>query len=115
MSKKFDLTYINEISLGDDNIKRELISMFAQSSKHYFTEIRHACNNGYWETFHKLTHSYISEIGMFKPNTHIKNMMNILFNYKGEKNKLEEILVIVQELESQIEKIIISLTSEFAE
>ena len=102
MSKIIDLSYLNEISGGDNSFIKEMLELYVNTTATESALYKDLLSNGDYEGIGHLAHKMKAPIQMLGAND-LFNLMRSLEKYGKEGSNLDQMPGLIAEVEKQIE------------
>jgi HPt (histidine-containing phosphotransfer) domain-containing protein len=111
-NSKFDLSFLNKISGGDQNFIIEMITTFKEMTPEFISNSRKYIENKDYLALSREAHKYIPGVSFFGMKD-LEKDLTFLEEYSKKETNLEQIPVLIERSINQIEEVIVILNKEF--
>lgn len=113
-TKDYNLSCIEEVALGNKEIRNEIITIFIEDSITYVNNLGKYLEEKNWEQISYDSHGYYSQIAMISSQKKTLEKIERLEILCKKQNNIKEIYVIIETLKIEIEKFIVILNADFS-
>lgn len=109
----YDLEYLVEISAGDKGFILDMLNEFIENTPKVLVELNTLCENKNWDRLYYVAHKFAPTFD-FVGAHQIKNEIILLETYSKEQKNLDDIPILLLNIKTFCENIIIELKKDYS-